>query len=182
MAGGAPDLTQRDVQAACIVLYSSAGVAGACRPAKFFREPMPVTYRIDLEHRLTTFAFNGEATGAEMLTTLRAMFEDPGHVPGQPCIADMTELRRLRADATHFLTLGSLQDAYVQRHGVRSHLAIIAPGELAYGFARMYAGFSDEGAEGYITTCDSVEEAAACLDLRAEAVRTALRRLHADPT
>ena len=143
---------------------------------------MPVTYRIDVENRLTTFAFKGETTGAEMLITLRAMFEDPGHVPGQPCIADMSELRRLNASATHFLTLGSLQDAYVQRHGVRSHLAIIAPGELAYGFARMYAGFSDEGADGFITTCETVDEAATCLDVPAEAVRLALERLHADPT
>lgn len=143
---------------------------------------MAVTYRIDTEHRLTTFAFAGEATGTEMLAALRGMFSDPGHIPGQDCVADMRDLRRLSADATHFLTLGSLQDTYVQRHGARSRLAIIAPGELAYGFARMYAGFSDEGAEGFIGTCDSVEEAAAWLGASPEAVAEALARLHADPT
>ncbi|MEE4361025.1 MAG: hypothetical protein V2I63_05805 [Pseudomonadales bacterium] len=142
---------------------------------------MSVSYEVDPDCRLTVIVFADEVSGADMLAMTERLLTDPRHLPGQDCIADMRRLRDMTANASHFQTLGVLQGDFVQQRGARSRIALIAPGDLALGMSRMYAGFSDEGAKDFIMTCDTVEAAADWIGVPRAAAEALLARLYGDP-
>jgi hypothetical protein len=98
---------------------------------------VPCSYRIDPARRLAILTARGRVDVQEMTETAIAMIQDPVFSPGSDQLVDLSAVtgsdgvfRNLRALASRG------PDFHDRLEGGR--LAIVAPGDLVYGLARLY--------------------------------------------
>ena len=99
---------------------------------------MPASYEIDPDRRLVTCRVWGVLTGPELIAHYHALRADPAFDSGYRQLADLTEARQLTATADE-LRAAATMNAFAP--GARR--AIIAPTDIAYGMARMFAVFAE---------------------------------------
>jgi hypothetical protein len=98
---------------------------------------MPIEYRIDHSRRIVFAATRGRMTDAEVFNYQREVWGDP-QVAGYHELMDMTHVADVAIPSgVRVRDLATMSAAMDPSSGT-SKFAIVAPGDVAYGLARMY--------------------------------------------
>ena len=97
---------------------------------------MPATYRIDSSRRLVEQFMSGKVEFAEALTMLARMRQDPLFDPKFDVIVDASGMTA--TDISFQAISQAASSGALNPFSKESRCAVVAPGELAYGMARMY--------------------------------------------
>lgn len=102
---------------------------------------MSASYEIDLDRRLVTAVFSGDASIADAEEIMRRLYADPAHSFALNRVYDCRHLTRLPA----LSELRALADLFRRRVDatVRARRAIVVPPGAAYGLGRMLQALLD---------------------------------------
>ena len=101
---------------------------------------MPIAIRVDPAHRLRYAAAHGVLTDADVLEGYGAALQDPAFDPAFNLVFDCTAVERLDVAPRTLERISQLVDREDRAIpvGVRPRVAIVAPADATFGFARMY--------------------------------------------
>jgi len=127
---------------------------------------MPIAYTIDHAQRLVTASGHGELTGDDIFGYQQEVWSRP-EVAGYDELVDMTHVEQIDLRSVdHIKQLAELS-ASMDAAATQSKLAIVAPGDYAFGLGRMYESY--RRLEGRTTkrigVFRSMDEAVAFLEL-----------------
>jgi hypothetical protein len=101
------------------------------------------TYRIDPSKRLARLTASGRVDVRDMTRTAIAMIEDPAFAPGTDQLVDLSAVTGSDGVFRNLRALASRGPDFRDRlEGGR--LAIVAPGDLVFGLARLYVAVGRE--------------------------------------
>ena len=106
---------------------------------------MPITHSILADRRVVVTRITGTIDNEEMLEAYRRLYSDPGWSPGFHEVADFrtANMREVTNDAVE--QVGELSERMAR--GTPFKTAVIAPGDLPFGLARMYEALAAESPE-----------------------------------
>ena len=129
--------------------YAKAPALPCCR-----RCAVPVTYEIDKQRRLVIATLSDPVTAAEALASQEKLVQDPDFDPSFSQIVDCTRYTAAGMEARDVHRLA-------QRNvfSVESRRAFVIPGNLAFGFGRMFEMLRENAGENGIRVCRKLDEA-----------------------
>lgn len=125
---------------------------------------MPITYAFHPDIGLVRTRFTGVVTSDEFVDLYHTMLHDADFVPGSNELADLRELESLDVSAAALRTVESVTRERYAGTDEAFRTAVIAPRDQAYGIARMYEAFAEQGPEN-VRVCRTLEEALKWLGL-----------------
>lgn len=131
---------------------------------------MPIRYEIDTAaHRVTT-TYTGLITPEENLAAYRAYLDDPAANPAYDYLIDLSDIIDIESDFPRVqYMVARLAPLYANR-APNALTAIFAPGDIAFGVARMYQSLNSvEGFEN-VSIFKTMAEATAWLDGKTHAI------------
>ncbi len=128
---------------------------------------MPATYKIHPADRLKYVRVSSSIELDELLSLAGAYFRDPQYTPKQRFLVDLTDLVSSRARFRDAMTLYSFYADRVAREHRPVRVAIVAPGNFAYGMSKMFASLSGMGSLMRLEIFPSLQDAMDWLDLSA---------------
>lgn len=121
---------------------------------------MPLEYRIDLERRVVFATASAILSDEDVFAYQRAVW-NRSDLAGFDEVVDLSPVQDLRVSSRDRIReLAELASA-MDRPGVKSRLAIVAPHDLTYGFARMFETYRGmgQGGEKTVSVFRSMQEA-----------------------
>jgi hypothetical protein len=101
---------------------------------------MPIAYTIDHAQRLVTASGHGALTGDDIFGYQQEVWSRP-EVAGYDELVDMTHVEQIDLRSVdHIKQLAELS-ASMDATATQSKLAIVAPGDYAFGLGRMYESY-----------------------------------------
>ena len=124
---------------------------------------MPITYRIDQARGLILTTASGTLTDEEVLELKASLVNDPHFKPGMKELADIRNIDRLDVSPAGIHAM--VQHDAEHADAVASHrLALVLPGDFAFGTGRMYEQLTGSTVDRVAVFRD-MAEAEAWLDL-----------------
>jgi len=117
---------------------------------------VPAFYFIDKEHRVVMSSGSGVLTREDMVGHQNRLLKDPDFDPGFSQIIDFTNLTRVDVKPEDILFL-----AERNVFSPRSHRAVLADNDLAFGLARMFEMIREAKGETGVRVFRDREEALA---------------------
>jgi len=99
---------------------------------------MPGSYRIDAALRLVHYRYYGVITRDDMIVLASRVLADPRFQLGYRVLIDLTEMTENAVEAEAVRALAEGVSQTLDQRGERWLVAIAAPSDVAFGFARMY--------------------------------------------
>lgn len=99
---------------------------------------MPGSYRIDPDRRLLHYRYGGIVTVDDMLEVARAAVTDPRFEVGFRVLIDVSDITGHEIGSDTVRALVSSVSKPLDRVGRSWQVAVAAPSDVAFGFARMY--------------------------------------------
>lgn len=125
---------------------------------------MPIRYEIDPSADRVTVTYTGLITPEENLASYLAYLEDPAARPSQDYLVDLTDVTDFESNFAGIRNMVSRLVPLYANRTAGALTAICAPGEVAFGVARMYQSLNSiEGLEN-ISIFKSKREALKFLD------------------
>lgn len=118
------------------------------------RACMPVFYKIDKERRLVLSSASGVFSRVEAAAHMERLQKDPDFDPSYSQIADFSQVTKIDLQAQDVREL-----AQRSIFSTQSRRALIAPGDTAYGLARMFGMLRENQGEMGIGIFRTLEEA-----------------------
>lgn len=125
---------------------------------------MPITYQLKPDERLVILSHVGAVSDNEFLSFYKALYEDTRFDKSFNLFVD---LRLTESSARSPSALQDFADFMRQQfvnNTARPKVAVVAPGDISFGLARMYEAFSD-AAHWEFEVFRSADTALAWLDL-----------------
>lgn len=104
---------------------------------------MPARYRIDSARRLVVQNIFGVVQLNEMLAMLASLRQDPDFDPDFDVLADLSAMSA--TEITFQATSQAVSSGVLNPFSNISRCAVVAPGDLAFGMARMYEAIRKGG-------------------------------------
>ena len=103
---------------------------------------MPITFRIDHERKLVIARGYGRLTDVELFSYQREAWSGKD-VIGYNELVDMTLVSEIASPSAQRLQALASIAAHMDPETLPSRFAIVAPGDLAYGLARMFQSYRE---------------------------------------
>jgi hypothetical protein len=103
---------------------------------------MPIEYRIDHERRAVFAAGRGTMTDTDVFGYQHDVWSRP-EVVGYHEVMDMTDVEAIAAPSAGRVRDLAVFSAEMDAPAVASKFAIVAPGNVAFGFGRMFAAYRE---------------------------------------
>jgi hypothetical protein len=100
---------------------------------------MPISYEIGKASGLLLAKGVGSIIETDIAAFVDALLADPEYVHRKACLADFTEAS-IKVPSDRILELARLHGERLA-HATPARIAVVVPGDLSYGLARMYAHY-----------------------------------------
>jgi len=130
---------------------------------------MPIRYNIHPDRGLVVTHFTGRVTHDELVDTYRRIMADADYELGTNELADLREIDGLDITAASLRAVEELTGARYAGSEADFRTAILAPNDAAFGLARMYEVFAEDGPEN-VRVCRALPQALEWLGLEPEAL------------
>lgn len=107
---------------------------------------MPIDFSIEHQQRHIVVRYWGVIQDQELVAAWRSFLRDKGWIPGYGQLADLSEADFSQTSADGIKQLASFIESSYRKAKVPTKsdpTAVYAPGDLTYGFARMWAAMVD---------------------------------------
>ena len=105
---------------------------------------MPIMFRVNSRKGYFISVYRGHLAGEEHLLTFERFFSGPEWSPGLNELALAVDLESSSISTKSLGKLVALKNSFYEEHNVkRVRIAVYAPGDLAFGLARMYDSISE---------------------------------------
>ena len=108
---------------------------------------MPITYKIDPEHRRVTAKAHGRLTETEILDYQNEAWSRP-EVAGFDELIDMTDVVEIVSPSPDSFLHVAMHAATMDDKNSNSRFAIVASGDLHFGLGRMYSAYRNLSTSG----------------------------------
>jgi len=125
---------------------------------------MPGSYRIDPALRLVHYRYEGVITRDDMIVVARQAITDPLFEVGYRVLIDLTAMTQNAVEAEGVRALAEGVSQTLDQRGPRWQVAVAAPSDVAFGFARMYEMLRSQSPED-VHVFRTLDEACAFLGL-----------------
>ncbi|MFW5947800.1 MAG: hypothetical protein ACOCUW_04850 [Gemmatimonadota bacterium] len=129
---------------------------------------MPITYTFH-DAGVVVTRFTGRVTDREFIAFYTQLYTDPDYVPGTSELADLRPILELDVSPGALRRVEELARERYAGTDTGFRTAVIATRDQAYGLARMYEVFAEDGPEA-VRVCRTLAQALEWLGLEADAV------------